>query len=252
MISDFYDRYKKNYFFSFPFQLDKSEFFTELPIGESNEKTDRIPINASDFTITQNRVSAENSQRGIALFSRDMPVFHIGKIKYNNFCPDFNENKAHFFLYAASNRCNNLIYTSPEQCCASYRLSILPYTGDHRSSVPVWSNEKEHELLIGGIDKESAQYIRIDKPNTRLVAMKKAENCRNAIIIRLAETAGQRTDGEISLFFNPEKAVLCTNDERDIRPVQTDKNRVNFSISPFSCITLKVYGDFNLSDGENV
>lgn len=112
--------------------------------------------------------------------------------------------------------------------------------------------EKEHELLIGGIDKESAQYIRIDKSNTRLVAMKKAENGRNAIIIRLAETAGQRTDGEISLFFNPEKAVLCTNDERDIRPVQTDKNRVNFSIPPFSCITLKVYGDFNLSDGENV
>lgn len=251
MLGDFYDRYKKNYFFAFPFQVDSPAFYTEMPIGEKNEKTDRIPINASDFTVTQNWVSAENSQRGIALFTRDMPAFYIGKIKYNHFDCSFDENKARFYLYAASNRCNNLIYTSPEQCCASYRLSILPYSGSHRTTVPCWSNKKEHGLLISGDMKESKQYIRINKSNVRLAALKKAEDCRNAVIIRLTETAGQMTDGEITLFFTPENAVYATNTEKDIQSTPTNKNAVSFTVRPYSCITLKVYGNFNLSDGNS-
>lgn len=245
-IGDFYDRYKKNYFFSFPFKLDEPEFYTELPIGEINEKTDRIPINAADFSVTQNWVSAENSQRGIALFTRDMPAFHIGKIKYNHFDCTFDEDKAHFYLYAGSNRCNNLIYTSPEQCRAHYRLSILPYSGKHNVIVPIWSNEKEHELLIGCAQEENKQYIRIDKSNIRLVALKKAADRNDAIIIRLTETAGQMTDGEITLFLTPTKAMYTTNDENDIQAAQTNENRVRFSIQPYSCISLKVYGDFIL------
>ena len=246
LIGDFYDRYKKNYFFAFPFQLEDPAFYSELPIGEKNEKEDRIPINADDFTVTQHWVCTENCGRGIALFTRDMPVFHIGKIKYNHFDCTFNEDKAHFYLYASSNRCNNLIYTSPEQCCAHYRLSILPYSGKHNAIVPIWSNGKEHEPLIGYTQEENKQYIRIDKSNIRLVALKKAADCDDAIIIRLTETAGQMTDGEITLFFTPVKAMYATNDEKDIQAAQTSQNRVSFSIRPYSCVSLKVYGDFIL------
>jgi len=197
------------------------------------------------YLVVRRKLCAESSRRGIALFTRDMPAFHIGKIKYNQFDCYFNEDKAHFYLYAASNRCNNLIYTLPEQCCASYRLSVLPYSGKHNSIVPGWSNEKEHELLIGGIAQENRKYIRIDKSNVRLVALKKAADCDDAVIIRLTENAGQKTDGEITLFFTPAKAVYAANDETDIQLIQTKDSRVTFSVQPYSCITLKVYGDFS-------
>lgn len=251
LIGDFYDRYKKNYFFSFPFQLDAPQFYTELPVGEKNETSDRIPINAADFSVTQYWVTAENAQHGIALFTRDMPAFHIGKIKYNHFDCTFDEDKAHFYLYASSNRCNNLIYTSPEQCCAKYHLSILPFSGEHRTVVPVWSNEKEHELLIGCAEERNRQYIRIDKSNIRLVSLKKAADHDDALIMRLTETAGQRTDGEITLFFTPSKVMYATNNENDIQSAETNQNTVRFSIRPYSYVTLKIYGDFYLYGGEN-
>ena len=67
----------------------------------------------------------------------------------------------------------------------------------------------------------------------------------DAVIIRLTETAGQKTDGEITLFFTPAKVVCAANDETDIQPIQTNGNRVTFSVQPYSCVTLKVYGDFS-------
>ena len=251
LIGDFYDRYKKNYFFAFPFKLDDPEFYTELAVGEKNEKRDIIPLNANDFSVTQGWVAAENERYGVAIYTRDMPVFHMGSIKYNRLKSGFLQDKAHIFLYASSNRCNNLLYTSLEECCAKYRLSILPYVGKHNNTVPSWSNENEHSLTVSKpVDRFNLSLLKLsdENKNIRLVSVKKAEDCGNAIVLRFVETAGKATECKLELFFKPKKALYITNDERELEQATVQDNVVRFVSHPYSYTALKVYGDFNISD----
>ena len=256
LLGDYYDRYKKNYFFAFPFDLKAPEFFTELQAGDRNEATEVLPLNARDFTVTQNWVAAEEPAFGIAIHSADMPVFHLGSIKYNHFGKQFHEERGHFFLYASSNRCNNLLYTSPEECCAEYRLSILPYSGSHAAIVPAWSAEKEHTLLTGGADTETgfgastgaSAAVRLDRHNVRLVSMKKAEECSDAIVLRFTEAEGCTTPCRLELFFTPSKAAYVSGDERELSPAAVEGNAVCFTAGAHSYTTLKIYGDFHIRE----
>ena len=208
LIGDFYDRYKKNYFFAFPFHVEHPHFYTESAVGEINEKNDRIEINAADFTVTQNWLAAEGKVNGVALYSEDMPVFYIGAIKYNRFQTSFDEDKAHYYLYASSNRTNNLIYQSIEDCHAEYRLSILPYSEKHNQVVPTWSYHKAHQPVIGKKVRQERTFCVLNTENIRMAAVKKAESCNDAIIMRFIETAGCETVGRIWLSFIPEHVRL--------------------------------------------
>ncbi|MBQ8146707.1 MAG: hypothetical protein IJ039_07970 [Clostridia bacterium] len=248
LIGDYYDRYKKNYFFALPFKLDKPEFYTELAVGEKNEATDNIPLNANDFSVAQNWLVAENDKHGVAIYTRDMNVFHIGKIKYNQFKPGFSEDKAHFYLYASSNRCNNLIYTSIDQCYAKYHLSILTYGGKHNSIVPLWSNQNDRELIISDAKCDYGKLLRLSASNIRLIAFKRAEGCGNAVVLRFVETEGKDTECDMELFFKPTNAVYATNDERELEKIKVNENRVSFTCQAYSYVTLKLFGNFDIKE----
>ena len=247
LIGDFYDRYKKNYFFAFPFNIDKPQFYTELPVGEKNESTEYIPLNANDFTVTQNWVAIEGENHGVALYTRDMPVFHLGSIKFNRLRSEFNENYGHVFLYASSNRCNNLIYKSLEECRAKYRLSVMLYDGKHENTVPCWSNENEHNLIVSK-PAFNGRILKLSGENVRLVALKKAEDCDNAIVLRFVETAGREVDCGLELFFTPSKAVYVANDERELEEIPLKASNVSFTCKPYSYTAIKIFGDFSIGD----
>ena len=247
LIGDFYDRYKKNYFFAFPFKLENPKFYTELPAGEKREDTDYIPLNANDFSVTQNWVAVDGENRGVAVYTRDMPVFHLGNIKYNQFNREFSEDKAHIYLYASSNRCNNLIYTSVEECQAQYHLSILLYSGKHNDIVSTWSNENEHRLIVSKKNAFDKCMLRVDKSNARLVSIKKAEKENDAIVLRFVETECKETECTLELFFNAKKAVYSSNDEAELEEITNIKdNIIHFIAQPYSYTTIKVYGDFDI------
>ncbi len=247
LIGDFYDRYKKNYFFAFPFKLENPEFYTELHAGEKKEGRDYIPLSANDFSVTQNWVAVDGENRGVAIYTRDMPVFHLGGIKYNRFNRDFSENKAHIYLYASSNRCNNLIYTSVEECQAKYHLSILLYNGKHGDIVPTWSNENDHGLIVSRQNILNECMMRLDKGNIRLVSLKKSEKENDAVVLRFVETEGKETECGLELFFNPTKAVYARNDEIDLEEITGLKdNIIHFNAQPYSYTTIKVYGSFDI------
>ena len=247
LIGDFYDRYKKNYFFAFPFKLKNPKFYTELPSGEKREDTDYIPLNANDFSVTQNWIAVDGENNGVAIYTRDMPVFHLGNIKYNQFNREFSEDKAHIYLYASSNRCNNLIYTSVEECQAQYHLSILLYNGKHNDIVPTWSNENEHRLIVSKKNAFDKCMLRVDKSNVRLVSIKKAEKENDAIVLRFVETECKETECTLELFFNTKKAVYSSNDEAELEEITNIKdNIIHFIAQPYSYTTIKVYGDFDI------
>lgn len=242
LIGDFYDRYKKNYFFAFPFSIENPEFYTEMPVGEKNEAIDYIPLNANDFSVTQSWIAIEGENNGVAIYTRDMPVFHLGGIKYNQFKSDFCAENSCAYLYASSNRCNNLIYDSIEECYAKYRLSVLLYNGKHNGIAPVWSRERDCELLISKKDLIDGCMLNISEPNVRLVSMKKSEDSENSVILRLVETDGKKTECEAEVFFDIKAAMYTSNDERELEKIDSiEGNRVRFNISPYSYTTVKLY-----------
>ena len=245
LIGDFYDRYKKNYFFAFPFKLSSPKFYTEMHAGEKNEGEEYIPLNANDFAVTQNWVCAEDSHHGVAVYTRDMPVFHLGSIKYNRLKNDFCEDKGHVFLYASSNRCNNLIYTSLDECRAKYHLSILPYNGGHADKIPQWSNERVHSLTVSKRTPH-APLLCLSEQNVRLVSVKKAEGEQNAIVLRFVETAGHEGKCCLELCFKPTKATYVTNGEEELEVLPLSGKTVTFSYKPYSYTTIKIFGNFEI------
>ena len=201
----------------------------------------------NDFSVTQNWVAMDGENKGVAIYTRDMPVFHLGRIKYNQFKRDFSEDKAHIYLYASSNRCNNLIYTSIDECRAQYSLSILLYNGKHDGIVPAWSNENEHRLIVTKKNALCGCEMKLDQSNIRLVALKRSEKENDAIVLRFVETEGKETECDLELFFAPQKAMYTSNDENETeKTIELNGNTIHFSAQPYSYTTIKVYGDFNI------
>ena len=172
-------------------------------------------------------------------------MFHLGNIKYNQLKSGFSADKGHVFLYASSNRCNNLIYKSIEECQANYHLSLLPYDGKHTDVVPRWSNEKEHQLIISA-STFNGKLLKLTVESVRLVSFKKAEDCQDAIVMRFVETVGKLTECGVKLPFNPSRIVYVTNDEKELEEIPLNGSTVNLKCKPFSYTAIKVFGDFNM------
>ena len=239
LIGDFNDRYKKNYFYAFPFNVAEPKFYTELAVGELCENEERI-MGVSDFTVSAGCVCAEGKDGGIILYSKDMPIFHLGSIKFNRFEREFNEGRAHFYLYASSNRSNNLIYKSIDECHAEFELSVLPYEGSHRKIMSRFSDECKRELITGGDEMPAGEIISIEPCGVRLSALKNSED-GEAIIIRLTEGSGERTSGRIRLPFKPKRAAVTDNCECELYAASVDGDEVLFSIEPSSYCTVKIW-----------
>lgn len=251
LMGDYYDRYKKNIFFSFPLKTEKTEYYTGLACGIVKESRDRAKIPPLDFSVAENWVAAEdaNADYGVGLYSEDMAVFHFGEIKYNRFSGDLDFSKSNIFLYGASNRTDNLNFRTPEDCRGHYRVSLLPYSGGCADTLPVWVQEKVNAPIVGGRPRGGCEFEIHDEDGggLRLLTFKKAEDCDSAVILRLQDEAG-RAHGRVrvTLPFRPIKAAAATVNEYELGPVETDGNSVIFAVDKFSCATVKIYGDFKI------
>jgi len=243
LMGDNYDRYKKNIFFAFPFSVPGHHFVTELAGGVVDETTDRLPVNPHDFVLASSWVAAENDSRGIALYSKDMPVFHLGGIHYNELSSktDFSVS-SNMFLYAASNRCNQLNFVSPSDCSGHYHLSVLPYVGTWSKSVPEWSMEKDHPLLSGVSDSDDGEkeYFSLDNRSVRMLALKKCED-DDSIIVRFLEVAGNDQAAVFHVPFDLEKAEY-TNliEEGSGTYAEVNGREIAFRIERYSYAVLKL------------
>ncbi|MDF2927430.1 MAG: hypothetical protein K0R57_6344 [Paenibacillaceae bacterium] len=241
LTGDFYDRYKKNIFFAFPFHVPHYKFYTELAGGVVCEAQDRLAIHTNDYVIPQNWVAAEGDEGGVALFTKEMPVFHLGGIHYNRFSSRQAWESSSIFLYAASNRTNQLNYSTLEDCSGEYHLSILPYEGSWKDCVPQWNLKKLYPPLAGaGAVAREQSMITVDQANVRLLTLKPAED-RNGLIIRFMELSGAQTTASVTLPVEVEEAVY-TNivEENTDRRAQTEGNRVTFTVEPYSYATLRL------------
>ncbi|RAU92155.1 glycoside hydrolase family 38 C-terminal domain-containing protein [Paenibacillus sp. YN15] len=243
LMGDYYDRYKKNIFFAFPFKMENHQFYTELAGGVVNEPRDRLPVNPHDFVVAQNWVAVQNESRGIALYSKEMPVFHLGGIHYNKLSSRVTYENANIYLFAASNRSNQLNFTSKEDCFGEYSLSVLPYQGGWNEQVPDWSVNKTYTPLIGAAYSETNEksYMSLDADNVRMLSFKRSEEDDDAFIARFIETGVKSATASFKLPFSIQEAVYTNGIEESTGiAAEFQDDTIYFEIDQYSYVTLKI------------
>ncbi len=246
LMGDFYDRYKKNIFFAFPFAVHNHRFYTQLAGGRAHSTEEKVRVCPMDFTIAEEWLAVEGAGGGIGIRSEDMAVFHLSQINYNRFltAPDFP--KSHVYLYAASNRTNNLNFCTPEDCCGTYHLTILPYMGHCEEVLPSWSRCLAQPVLCG--DGREIPHLQID---TDIRLMSCRADSAHSLMLRFAEETGKdRENVKLTLPFAPVRAVHTTLHGQETDAVQVDGQNVIFSISGGSYVTIRVYGEFTIHPKE--
>ncbi len=242
LMGDFYDRYKKNIFFAFPFEVEGHEFYTQLAGGRAHGIEGKLKVCPMDFTIAEEWLAVKGENVGIGIRSEDMPVFHLSQINYNSFLNSPDYPRSHVYLYAASNRTNNLNLCTPKDCCGTYRLTILPYAGHCEDVLPKWSGELAHPVLCG--DGREMPGVHLDVP-LRLMSCR--ADGEHSLLLRFAEESGtERENVRLTLPFVPTRAVETTLHGKEKEPLRTEGFDVFFSAAAGEYATIRVYGDFTI------
>ena len=242
LMGDFYDRYKKNIFFAFPFDVKNHEFYTQLAGGRAHNTAGKVQVCPMDFTIAEEWIAVEGENGGIGIRSEDMPVFHLSQINYNRFWGSPDYPRSHVYLYAASNRTNNLNLCTPEDCYGTYHLTILPYAGHCEDVLPKWSGELAHPVLCG--DGREVPGIHLDAP-LRLMSCR--ADGEHSLLLRFAEESGiARENVKLTLPFVPVRAVETTLHGTEKGILTTEDSCVFFSAAAGDYVTIRVYGDFTI------
>jgi alpha-mannosidase len=91
-----------------------------------------------------------------------------------------------------------------------------------------------------GVMPPVGSFLSIDPSNVLLLNMKRADN-GNGIIIRLAETAGRRTQTTVNTQFTRFRQVLITNPvEEDQEEVHCNDCRISLGMEPFEIKTVRL------------
>ena len=242
LMGDFYDRYKKNIFFAFPFDVENHEFYTQLAGGRAHSVREKVQVCPMDFTIAEEWIAVEGEKGGIGIRSEDMPVFHFSQINFNQFLNSAQFPKSHVYLYAASNRTNNLNFCTPEDCCGKFHLTILPYNGHCDDVLPQWSRCLAQPILCG--DGREIPQLSLDTP---LRMMSCRVDGENSLLLRFAEESGiERKNVKLTLPFAPTSATQTLLHGQEKEPLKVDGNMVFFSIASNEHCTIRVNGNFSI------
>ena len=245
MLGDYADRYKKNIFYSFPFAANKPyTFLTQLPGGKAYSVEEKMPVCPLDYSVAEHWVALDEKTKGVALYSADAPVFHFGEIQYNRFSLDNTRTLSHphIYLYAASNRTNNLNLRTPEDCTAVFRLSVLPYEGEWQDSVPEWDKRMSHAPVCAHVDGEGSFGFSVDE-KLRLMACRPTKD-GGAVEVRFAEDCGKaRERVSLTVPFKVNAAWYTSLNGKRIGAAETSGNTVIFDIGAYSYATLEISGE---------
>ena len=245
MLGDYADRYKKNIFYSFPFSANAPyTFLTQLPGGKAYSVEEKIPACPLDYSVTEHWVALDEKTEGIALYSADAPVFHFGEIQYNRFTTDNTRSllHPHIYLYAASNRTNNLNLCECKDCAGFFRMSVLPYKGAWQDTVPDWDKRMSHAPICAHVDGEGSFGFSVDE-KVRLLSFRPTKD-GSGIEVRFAEDCGKdRKRVRLTVPFKVNTAWYNSLNSKRLGLAETSGNSVIFSIDAYSYVTLEISGN---------
>lgn len=252
LCGDFYDRYEKNIFFALPLRCEDYRFKSTHPTGEICESKDRLPIGTADFAVCQRYAAVENNYCGTMVACREMPVFHFGKIQYGSFSPQPSCTAAHMYLYAASNRANQLVYQSADDCSGEFSLTILPYRTNAADEVSAAADAFLHPpKIVNGYSVERSR-MSVSEEGIIFGSLKLADD--GAFILRITETLGLDRRLVISVPFKISRAFradLFGTAAKELTEISG--NMITVNANKNAPLTLRLYPsrDYNITKTEN-
>lgn len=249
---DFYDRYEKNIFFAFPLRCEDYRFKSTHPTGEICESKDRLPIGIGDFAVCQRYAVVENNYCGTMAVCREMPVFHFGKIQYGSFSPQPSCTAAHMYLYAASNRANQLVYQNSDNCSGEFSLTLLPYRTSAADEVSAAADSFLHPpKIVNGYSVERSR-MSVSEEGIIFGSLKLADD--GAFLLRMTETLGLQRRLVISVPFKISKAFradLFGTAKEELTEISA--NMITVNADKNAPLTLRLYPsrDYRITESES-
>ena len=250
-------------YFAFPFLMNNPHFQFEGSNSVIEPLKDQFPGSNSDYYTMQHWADVSDGKVGITLSSIEAPIIEFGGLwpGYVSYAhhgvtpPEFGHefkksgefSKGYMYSYIM----NNNFRTNFENIQVTdtlFRYSLTTHKGGWREGgahnfgwaisnplVPVCMNGKKEGPL-----KKSISFCQVDKPNTLLLTLKKAED-RNGIIIRLIETKGKDTVATVRLPFMSIAQAYQTNlVEENERLLSAQKHELTVPIKAFGITTIRV------------
>jgi alpha-mannosidase len=197
-------------------------------------------VEASIKTPSVNWVNCEEGRRGLAFFTRGVPLNEIktGEI----YCTLLRS----VSVLSTDGSSGPLIPTpyAMELGERTYVYAVYPHSGDWKeSAIHRRGHEFTYHLLAFQVDTaafdKKLQSFTLEPDNLIISALKKDED-EDAVILRFYETKGERCSASLQMPSQI-KAARCVNLlEEDVSELKIENGKLKMEVNPFEIITLKL------------
>lgn len=127
----------------------------------------------------------------------------------------------------------------------SYAFSLTSYKGAWQDNdIHLWGKQwaKPIMTMLGesAPEEKKRSYLSVDSSNIVITAFKKAHD-EDALVVRLFEAAGKKTDAVLRTAFPITKAAATNIIETTSEDLAAEKRSVNLSFKPYEIKTVKLY-----------
>ncbi len=197
-------------YFAFPFNLNKPEFYVELPNGVVRPKKDMLPGGCMSWYCAQDFVAAADDKCAVVWSAVESPLITIGDINRETFKSPLPIENGHLYAYAFNNYWfTNYKASQGGEMVFRYSFTSMPkydpvaasrFGQSVRNPLIAWrvgadTRSPDDSRRQGGVP---TSLVSVSAENVNVQAVKQAES-GEGLIIRLRELAGKATPVTLTL-----------------------------------------------------
>lgn len=195
---------KEGGYFAFPFNLNKPEFYVELPNGVVKPKSQMLPGACMQWYCMQDYVAAADDKCAVVWSAIESPLITIGDINRETFKSPLPIDNGHLYAYAFNNYWfTNYKASQGGEMEFRYSLTSMPKYDPVAASR--FGQSVRNPLIAWTVTSPSApaknvptSLVSVSAENVNVQAVKQAES-GEGLIIRLRELAGKATPVTLAL-----------------------------------------------------
>jgi alpha-mannosidase len=243
---------KEAAYFAFPWAASNPTFRFDIANGWVNPEKDMLDGAASEWFAPQHWVNVEDGAAATTLAVVDAPLVSLGDINRGRWPRNFVKTSPTVFSYAL----NNYWFTNTPAGQSGdfvFRFAITSTPHFDPAQAARFGREARSPLEVsailpndktasakGSLPPDQASLAQAGPENLVISAVKAAEDGQG-LIVRVLETAGRASEGNLTLPLTTiASAVECNAVEDCGRALESDAHRVKFRIAPHQVRTIRV------------
>jgi len=235
-------------YFAFPFNLDKPEFYVELPDGVVKPKSQMLPGACMQWYCAQDFVAAADAKCAVVWSAVESPLITIGDINRDTFKSPLPIDNGHLYAYAFNNYWfTNYKASQGGEMEFRYSLTSMPKYDPVAASR--FGQSVRCPLVAWRMAASSAgkptqgiptSLVSVSAENVNIQAVKQAES-GGGLIIRLRELSGKQSEATLTLPKGKFKeAWSCTLVEDPLSRLKLSADQVTVTVPAHGLATVWV------------